>query len=255
MLKLNTLQKTSIPLLFFNDMKNSFFISFLLHLIIILFFVINFFEKKPIIVSVPIEILNINTKNIDSPNSEFKSTKNHIPENPNLEQQKHKPVQKLENEPSIDNKIIIPPIKSNESLQSQQNIPKNLKTRKNISEDEDFVPTLSNMSNISNQENKMNANIKFEKEFPFNYYIRIIQNKINDNWKKTFISGTNAKVIIYFQILKNGQIQNIKIFKKSDYPEFDASALNAIIHSNPFPYLPENYEEENLGIYFSFEFI
>lgn len=236
--------------LFLTDMKYSFFVSVFLHLIIVLFFCITF-VKKPIVVSVPIEIMNIE-KHKQKPRSENKNLKNNTNE-----------ILKKEEPPKIKEKEVtkseeIPPLKEDKKFKKVEKI-----QNYNSDEDDDFVPKLSENVKIEKTKTELKVNnvfsetqnVKFEKEFPFNYYARIIKNKINNNLEKTFITGTNAKVVVYFQIQRNGKIKNIKISKKSGYPDFDNSALKSVALSNPFPSLPEDYKGDTLGVYFAFDFI
>ncbi len=94
-------------------------------------------------------------------------------------------------------------------------------------------------------------------DFPFSYYIRIIQNKVSQNWNPLSRFEKNRiqkKVVLYFKIFSDGEIDDISIKDSSDNYSFDQAALRAIADSIPFPPLPEEYQENYLGIYFAFEF-
>lgn len=91
------------------------------------------------------------------------------------------------------------------------------------------------------------------KEFPFTYYLKILQNKIASNWDWPVMSGT-LKATAYFKIQRNGLIAELNIDSTSGDYLFDQAAKRAVNLASPLPPLPEAYEEEDLGIYFEFSF-
>ena len=92
--------------------------------------------------------------------------------------------------------------------------------------------------------------------FPFSYYIQSIQDKISSNWFKSLVDpgvGGNLQVTIFFKIHRDGRYSDLKVVESSNVRPFDLSALRAIQTAASFPPLPNEYEEEYLGIYITFE--
>ncbi len=93
--------------------------------------------------------------------------------------------------------------------------------------------------------------------FPYYYYIQILRDKVSSNWFKALVppgvTGT-YKVVIFFKIKRNGEVNEIKIEESSGIESLDFSAFRAVKLSIPFPPLPREYEGDYLGVHFQFEF-
>ncbi len=92
--------------------------------------------------------------------------------------------------------------------------------------------------------------------FPYTFYLQIIINKVSSNWFTSLVDPGirgNFQATVYFKILRNGQITDVKIEETSGIKSLDLSALRAIQSSAPFPPLPRDYEHEYLGIFLIFE--
>ena len=92
--------------------------------------------------------------------------------------------------------------------------------------------------------------------FPYTYYVLLIRDKVSDNWYTSLISSAisgTVRAVVYFRILRNGQITDLKIEESSGIKSFDLSALRAIYSAAPFPPLPSGFEGEYLGVHFIFE--
>lgn len=255
----------------FFDLKTSLIFSFIIH--ILFYFIFSYLSiEKPTCMPIPIEIMDIKTSQ--------KNLNNKIL-NEKINEQINEILNKKINENNLEEKKITKDIliKNNETKNKKEKDPlikKPLKNKNNLiknidihDDTDDEILTLSDESNITKTEKNSKKNIektkpdssnsttevKFEKEFPFDYYARLIIKKINQNWEKPFIPGATAKTIVYFKILKNGEITDIKIYQKSKYENFDKSAMIAIIASNKLPELPTDYKESSLGVYFAFEFL
>lgn len=93
--------------------------------------------------------------------------------------------------------------------------------------------------------------------FPFNYYLVLIRNRIGDNWNPSLAPSSNGnaqKVTIAFKIFRDGRISHPFIEETSGIPFLDQAALRAVLFSAPFPPLPIGFEEEYLGVHFGFEY-
>jgi len=93
--------------------------------------------------------------------------------------------------------------------------------------------------------------------FPYYYYIQILRDKVSSNWFKALVppglSGV-YRVVIFFKIKRNGEVDEIKIEESSGIESLDLSALRAVKFSIPFPPLPREYEGDYLGVHFQFEY-
>lgn len=87
--------------------------------------------------------------------------------------------------------------------------------------------------------------------FPYTYYLNIIREKIGKNWSWPILES-KRKTVIYFRILKDGSVSQIKTKESSEDDSFDLAALRAIEISAPFPPLPTGFPDEYLGVYFEF---
>ncbi len=91
-------------------------------------------------------------------------------------------------------------------------------------------------------------------DFPFLYYLNIIQKNVSANWNFEYAGAVHQKVVVFFKIDKNGQVYDSKVEKSSGISFLDQSALRAVLLSSPFPPLPDEYNGTFLGIHFGFEF-
>ncbi|MGB9835869.1 MAG: TonB family protein [Candidatus Saccharicenans sp.] len=92
--------------------------------------------------------------------------------------------------------------------------------------------------------------------FPYTYYLQIIIDRVSSNWF-TAINNLDFtgeyQSVIYFKILRNGQIADLKIEQPSNLPALDLTARRAVELAAPFPPLPRDYENDYLVIHLIFE--
>lgn len=94
------------------------------------------------------------------------------------------------------------------------------------------------------------------KEFPFSYYLALLQSRIQANWEPPFASGRQAlsrKALVYFKIKRNGEITGVAIERGSGDYLFDQAVMRAVLLANPLPPLPFDFPEPALGVHFEFE--
>jgi TonB family protein len=94
-------------------------------------------------------------------------------------------------------------------------------------------------------------------DFRFAYYLATIRNKIGSRWVPP--QGVDArnrpiKTILYFRVLRNGQIDKASIETSSGYAFFDQTAMRALLAATPLPPLPAGFTDNYLGVHFGFEF-
>lgn len=196
--------------------KISFFVSLIAHT----FFLVglNFFPRKePIVISFPIELINIFP--------EEKIEKEIVPQ------------QIIKKEeiviPKKEKKVVQPPKPVEQKKEVEK--PKDQPHSKPVSETSQSL-TLENI------------------KFPFSYYIKQIQSKISENWTWAQSYAGDFKTVVYFKITRSGQISDIKIKTSSGNKLYDNICLRAVEISSPFPPLPQGYEDDWLGVFFEFRF-
>lgn len=93
-------------------------------------------------------------------------------------------------------------------------------------------------------------------DFPYQYYLQIISDRVSSSWFTALVdpgvAGTFTTTV-YFKILRNGQVAELKVKESSGIASLDMSAQRAIQISAPFPPLPSDYDGAYLGIHLIFE--
>ncbi|HEV8675615.1 MAG TPA: TonB family protein [Methylomirabilota bacterium] len=92
-------------------------------------------------------------------------------------------------------------------------------------------------------------------DFPFTYYLRQIQAKISERWAppRGAVAG-GERVIVLFEIGRDGQIKEPAVEKSSGNAIYDQSAVRAVMDASPFPPLPPEFKAASLKVHFGFEF-
>jgi TonB family protein len=86
--------------------------------------------------------------------------------------------------------------------------------------------------------------------FPFPWYIENVFTKLELSWVKPILTDSSEQeylVVLYFVILKNGQVRNVTLEQSSGIPALDRSAQSAILGAAPFPPLPYQWTEPELA--------
>ena len=89
--------------------------------------------------------------------------------------------------------------------------------------------------------------------FPYAYYTNLIVRKIGRYWQWANEFG-KLKSVVYFKILKDGNVSEVSLKDSSGDNLFDEQAMRAVNMASPFPPLPEGYAENDLGVYFEFTY-
>ncbi len=92
-------------------------------------------------------------------------------------------------------------------------------------------------------------------DFPFAYYLATIKRKIAANWR---VPGTAQEGAIhcrvYFTINRSGAIETPTTETSSGNFLFDQAALRAVVQASPLPPLPAGFDDDYLGVHFSFAY-
>jgi len=113
-------------------------------------------------------------------------------------------------------------------------------------------PKKSNEGKSSKDSEKVKLDVA---EFPFSYYLALLQGRIQSNWEPPFNSSRNVskKAVVAFRIQRNGQLEHISLVSRSGDYLFDQSCLRAVTLANPLPPLPFDFPRPTLGVQFEFE--
>ncbi|HEY3444187.1 MAG TPA: TonB family protein [Paludibaculum sp.] len=90
----------------------------------------------------------------------------------------------------------------------------------------------------------------------FGAYAQLIRERVAQRWKTETVDGrikTLPPAIVTFEIMRNGQVRNIKVFQSSGNVALDYSAQRAITEAAPFEPLPAAYDGSSATIEFWFQ--
>lgn len=92
--------------------------------------------------------------------------------------------------------------------------------------------------------------------FPYIWYLKIVERKVRDNWvtRGVDISGKRRDPVVRFSIARDGSVADVRMEQSSGSDALDDSAISAVMASQPFPPLPEEYPVGNLGVHFGFSY-
>lgn len=92
-------------------------------------------------------------------------------------------------------------------------------------------------------------------DFPFTYYLRQIQQKVSEKWVHPARTAERGlRVLVLFEISRDGQIATPEVEKSSGNILYDQSALRAVMEAAPFPPLPQEFQAQSLRVHFGFDF-
>lgn len=99
-------------------------------------------------------------------------------------------------------------------------------------------------------DNKNNLTVE---EVDFGPYMSKMQREIKANWNPPNIKTTKHVVLLY-KINKDGTVPKSEILKSSGSKKMDASALEVLNKSAPFPPLPKKFKGDNIDVQFTFDY-
>jgi len=92
-----------------------------------------------------------------------------------------------------------------------------------------------------------------EESGSFKPYMRKLQRDIRSNWHPP-AGKTGASVVVFFKILKNGNIASVEIIQYSGNADVDNTALEALYKTAPFRPLPAFYDKDSVDVVFTFDY-
>jgi TonB family protein len=84
-------------------------------------------------------------------------------------------------------------------------------------------------------------------------YMAELQRRIKRNWHPP-AAQEDKRVVLQFNIGKDGRLLNVTVQKSSGYSEADNAALSAVRLSAPFRPLPPGHKDNDLSIQFTFDY-
>ncbi len=89
------------------------------------------------------------------------------------------------------------------------------------------------------------------------YYVRIIQQKVSDNWLKYEVDPritTSQRVYITFDVARDGHPFNVQVEQSSGVPSLDVSATRALQRIDTFGPLPADYNGSKISVEYWFDY-
>jgi protein TonB len=90
----------------------------------------------------------------------------------------------------------------------------------------------------------------------FGWYRDLLEERVGQKWRTDDVDArlqSAPPVVVTFDILKNGQIRNVRVLQGSGNRTLDYSAQRAIYDAAPFPQLPQGYQRDSAQIEFWFQ--
>jgi periplasmic protein TonB len=91
----------------------------------------------------------------------------------------------------------------------------------------------------------------------YGWYVEAVRRKISNHWLQSTIDPRiqfAPRVVVTFQILRNGSVVNVQMLQSSGNASVDRSALRAILDASPMESLPSGYAGNYVQVEFWFEF-
>lgn len=95
------------------------------------------------------------------------------------------------------------------------------------------------------------AGIEVDTEFDNPEYLMEMRNLIFNNWRYPMLKKS-VKTRVYFKLGRDGKLLRAFVKERAGNMAFDTAAMNAVIKSDPFHPLPENFPGKELGVTFDF---
>ncbi|VAX21906.1 hypothetical protein MNBD_NITROSPINAE02-1124 [hydrothermal vent metagenome] len=92
--------------------------------------------------------------------------------------------------------------------------------------------------------------------FPHLWYLKIVERRVDENWATHGIDirGMRGDPVVRFSITRDGSLSSVLMEKSSGSPDLDASAVQAVRESSPFPPLPDDFPSNKLDVHFGFSY-
>lgn len=91
----------------------------------------------------------------------------------------------------------------------------------------------------------------------FQWYVEAVQRRVSSNWLQSTVDPSvrfAPRVVVTFEILRDGSITNIQVTQSSGNASVDTSAVRAVRDSSPAERLPAEYAGSFVNVEFWFDF-
>jgi len=91
----------------------------------------------------------------------------------------------------------------------------------------------------------------------FPWYVQAVQQRVSRNWLQSTIDpnlSSAPRVVVTFDILRDGQVVNVQVTQSSNNYSVDSSAIRAVQNSSPLNPLPGGYNGSKVSVEFWFDF-
>jgi TonB family protein len=91
----------------------------------------------------------------------------------------------------------------------------------------------------------------------FSWYVTAVQQRISGNWLQSTIDANVSwapRVVVTFDILRDGTITNVQVTQSSNNYSVDSSAMRAVQQSNRLMALPAAYGGSRVSVEFYFDY-
>lgn len=85
----------------------------------------------------------------------------------------------------------------------------------------------------------------------FGAYAQLIRDRVAQKWRTQDVDPriqTAAPTVVLFDILRNGEVRDVRFLQRSGISTLDYSAQRAVLDAGPFPALPAGYEHDSASV-------
>lgn len=113
------------------------------------------------------------------------------------------------------------------------------------------------MEALSEPDYALPTEVKVTQNFQYDWYLSHLTSKVEQYWKppRGLPGEEDLSVIVYFRILRNGQIANLEIRQSSGVETLDRLGSRSIRRAAPFPRLPPRFGGEALEVKFTLNYL
>lgn len=82
----------------------------------------------------------------------------------------------------------------------------------------------------------------------FGYYVDLMRSQIARHWSTAGLAGDKHRVLVTFNILRDGTVRDAKVAQPSGNYTLDSSSLRSVLESSPLPPLPAGYDKDSAPV-------
>jgi TonB family protein len=140
------------------------------------------------------------------------------------------------------------------SLSGAAAVPSNLPRAAEATRDAGPPPPPPSLGRPTGAPQGVGAVPSVEGDFPYQWYLTAVQRKVYEQWTQPLSRAQLQKVVIVFEIARNGEVARARVEKTSGDAAYDLAALRAVAAANPLPPLPAEFRGSVIRVHFGFEY-